>query len=65
MYIYQSGFGGNHFTCLLRLTDMILNGAENRKQIAMILIYLQKPFDTLDYKILLDKIKCIGFIDKT
>ena len=44
---------------------MILNGAENWKQIAMILIYLQKPFDTLDYKILLDKIKCIGFIDKT
>ena len=31
----------------------------------MILIDLQKAFDTLDYNILLDKMKCIGFSDKT
>ena len=30
----------------------------------MILIELQKAFDTLGHKILLDKMKCIGFPDK-
>ena len=67
LYIYQSGFRANHFTdaCLIWLTDMILNGAENRKHTGMILIDLQKASDTLDHKILLDKMKCIGFLDKT
>ena len=31
----------------------------------MILIDLQKAFDTLDHNIFLDKMKCIGFSDKT
>ena len=31
----------------------------------MILIDLKKPFDTLDYKTLLGKMKCIRFSDKT
>ena len=31
----------------------------------MILIDLQKAFETLDHKILLDKMKYIGFLDKT
>ena len=31
----------------------------------MILIDIQKAFDTLDHKFLLDKMKCIGFSDKT
>ena len=44
---------------------MILKGAENGKHAGMILIGLQKTFDTLDHKILLDKMKCIGFSDKT
>ena len=44
---------------------MILNGAENGKHTGMILINLQKVFDALDHKILLNKIKCIGFSDKT
>ena len=46
------------------LTDMILNGAENGKHTDMILINLQKAFDTLYNKILFDKMKCIGFSDK-
>ena len=43
---------------------MILNGAENGKHTDMILINLQKAFDTLYNKILFDKMKCIGFSDK-
>ena len=57
----------NHSTdsCLSQLTDRILNGAENGRHMGMILIDLQKAFDTLEHKILLDKIKCKGFSDKT
>ena len=42
---------------------MILNGAENGKHAGIILIDLQKPFDTSDHKVLLDKMKCICFSD--
>ena len=29
--------------------------------IGMVLIYLQKAFDTIDHKILIEKMKCMGF----
>ena len=66
-YIYLSGFRANHstYTCLSRLTDMILNGAENRKHTGMILINLQKASGTFDHKILLDKIWYICISGKT
>ena len=59
LYIYQSGFRANHSTeiCLSRFTEMILNGAENEKHTGMILIYVQNAVDTLDQKILLEKLK--------
>ena len=38
--------------CLSRLSDMVL-------------IDRRKAFDTLDHKILLDRVKCIGFSDQT
>ena len=41
--------------------DMILNGAENAKHTGIIVVNLQKAFDTLDDTILLDKMKCICF----
>ena len=44
---------------------MTLNGADNTKQTGIILIDLQKVFDTLYHKMLWDKMKCIGFSDKT
>ena len=44
---------------------MILNGAENGKHIGMSLIDLQKAFDTLHHTVLLDKMNCISFSDKT
>ena len=55
LYICQSSFRKNHST------DMTLNGADNGKHNGMILIDLQKAFDTLDHTILLEKMKCIGF----
>ena len=69
VYVYQSSFRVNHSTdtCLSRLTDMVLNGAEDEKHKhpGMILIDLQKAFDILYHTILLDKMKSIGFSDKT
>ena len=48
LYSYQSGFKAIHSTdtCLFQVNDMILNGAENGKHTGMILIDLQKAFDT-------------------
>ena len=62
LYIYQSGFRASPSTdtCLSQLTDVILNSSENGKHTGMILVDLQKISDTLDHKILFNKIKCIG-----
>ena len=49
-------------TYLSQLKDMVLNIVENRKDTGMILINLQKAFDTLDHKLLETY---IGFSDKT
>ena len=48
-----------------QLTDMILNGAGNGKHRGMILANLQRAFDTLNHKTLLDSMKYISFSDKT
>ena len=45
--------------------DVILNRAENGKHTGIILIDLQKAFETLDHKTLLDKMKRLAFSDKT
>ena len=60
---YQTSFRANHFTDprLSMLTDMTLNGAENGKYMGIIFINLEKTFDTLDHKILSEKMKCMGF----
>ena len=67
LYICQSGFRENHSTdkCLSHLLDMILNCPDTGKYTGMILINLQKAFDTLDHTTLLEKMKCIGFSNKT
>ena len=44
--------------------DIILNRAENGKHTGIILIDLQKAFETLDHKTLLDKMT-LAFSDKT
>ena len=63
LYKYQSGFRANHSTnsCLSFLTNKVQNGFEKGNLTGMILIDLQKAFDTIDHKILLNKMEFIGF----
>ena len=67
LYKYQSGFRTKHSTdlCLSYLNDKILKGFDNGLFTGMILIDLQKAFDTVDHNILLEKLKAIGFCDNT
>ena len=67
LYKYQSGFRSKHSvnTYLAHLSNQILKGFESRKSTGMILIDLQKAFDTLDLDILLDKMNYLGFTSKT
>ena len=54
-----------HRYIFFRNLTMNSNGVEKRLHNDLILIDLQKAFDTLHHKILLDKIKRISFTDKT
>ena len=64
---YQSGFRSNHSTnsCLSYLSNKIQNGSEEGNLTGMILIDLQKAFDTIDHEILLLKMKYLGFAEST
>ena len=59
---YQSGFWANVSmdSCLVQLTDFILRGMEKGFHTGIILVDLQKAFDTLDHAIVLQKLYCIG-----
>ena len=65
IYKMQSGFRSDFSTdtCLSYLHDKILKGFDKGEYTGMILIDLQKAFDTIDHKILLQKLKCIGLSD--
>ena len=68
LYEYlQSGFRSKHAvsTSLAHLFNQILKGFESGKSTGMILINLQKAFDSLDHDMLLDKMKYLGFTSKT
>ena len=67
LYDYQSGFRKNHSTdtCLSFLNDKILKGFDDGLVTGMILIDLQKAFDTINHDILLKKLGIIGFSDHT
>ena len=67
LYDYQSGFRKNHSTdtCLSFLNDKILKGFDNGLVTGMILIDLQKAFDTINHDILLKKLGIIGFSNHT
>ena len=63
IYKYQSGFRKNHSTdtSLSYLTDKILTGFDSGLLTGMILIDLQKAFDTINHDILLRKMASLGF----
>ena len=61
--MYQSGFTTNHSTdlCLAQLIDFVLTGMNKEMHTGMILVDLQKAFDTLYHGVLLEKMKYFGF----
>ena len=67
LYKYQSGFRTKHSTdtCLSLLNDKILTGIDNGLLTGMILIDLQKAFDTIDHEIFLSKLTFLGFSEST
>ena len=67
LYRYQSGFRPYHSTDtrLSYLSDRIIQGFENKMFTGMILIDLQKVFDTIDHEIFLGKMKHLGFANSS
>ena len=63
LYTYQSGFRKKHPTdfCLSYLNDKILKGFDRGMMTSMILIDLQKAFDTIDHDVPLQKLCATGF----
>ena len=63
LYNCQSGFRANHSTnrCLSSLTDKIFKRFDEDLLTGIILIDLQKVFDTIDHEILLQKLSAIRF----
>ena len=54
IYMYQSGFRTNHSTdlCLAQLIDFVATGMGKQMHTVMMLVDLQKAFDTLDHGVL-------------
>ena len=67
LYICKSGFRKKHSTdfCLSYLNDKILKGFDKVLMTGMILIDLQKAFDTNDHDVLLQKLYAAGFSKHT
>ena len=63
LYKFQSGFRKFQSTdfCLSYLQDKVSKGFDSGLLTGMILTDLQKAFDTIDHKILIVKMKCMGF----
>ena len=63
LYKYQSGFCKNHSTdtSLSNLTHKIFTGFDSGLLTAMILVDLQKAFDTINHDFLLRKMASLGF----
>ena len=66
LYSFQSGFRKKYSTdsCLSFLNDKISKGFDSGLYTGLILIDLQKAFDTIDHGILLEKMSAVGFSTK-
>ena len=63
MYEFQSGFRQSFSTntCLIHLTDYIKFQSDKGNYTGMVLLDLQKAFDTVDHYILINKLQALGF----
>ena len=63
LYDHQSGFRSAYSTdtCLTYLCDYIRQESEKGNYTGMVLLDLQKAFDTVDHSILISKLQCMGF----
>ena len=63
MYEFQSGFRQSYSTntCLIHLTDYIKLQSDKGNLTGMVLLDLQKAFDTVDHCILINKLQALGF----
>ena len=62
LYKFQSGFRSRFSTdtCLIHLTELIKFQMDSSYYFGMVLLDLQKAFDTLHHNILLMKLKALG-----
>ena len=67
LYNFQSAFRPNYSTdlCLVHLTDKILKEFDKGLPTGMMLIHLQKAFDTINYEVLLQKLKATRFSEQS
>ena len=63
LYEFQSGFRQSYSTntCLIHLTDYIKLQSDKGNLTGMVLLDLQKAFDTVDHCILINKLQALGF----
>lgn len=63
LYELQSGFRAAYSTdtCLIHLFDYVRQNFDQGNYVGMLLLDMQKAFDTVNHKILISKLQCMGF----